>query len=106
MAGLWEFPGGKVEPGERPAITLARELSEELGVEIGVGDFEPFAIASHRYDDFQLLMPLMLCRRWPNMPHGKEGQALAWATGSELSNFPMPAADIPLVTELERLLAG
>jgi len=106
MAGLWEFPGGKVEPGERPAITLARELSEELGVEIGVGDFEPFAIVSHRYDEFQLFMPLMLCRRWPGTPHGKEGQALAWVKSSELSDYPMPAADLPLVAELQRLLAA
>ena len=105
MAGLWEFPGGKVEPGERPAITLARELSEELGVEIGVGDFEPFSIVSHRYDDFQLLMPLMLCRRWPGMPQGKEGQALAWTTASELIEFPMSDADVPLVADLRRLLA-
>jgi 8-oxo-dGTP diphosphatase len=105
MAGLWEFPGGKVEPGERPALTLARELSEELGLEIGVGEFEPFSIVCHRYEDFQLLMPLMLCRRWPGAPNGKEGQVLAWATGSELSEYLMPAADVPLVGELQRLLA-
>lgn len=106
MAGLWEFPGGKVEPGERPPLTLARELSEELGLEIGIRDFEPFSIVSHRYDEFQLLMPLMLCRRWPGEPHGREDQALAWASASTLSGFAMPAADVPLVADLERLLAA
>ncbi len=106
MAGLWEFPGGKVELGERPAITLARELSEELGVEISTNDFEPFSIVSHRYEAFQLVMPLMTCRQWAGEPHGKEGQALVWAKVRELKDYPMPAADRPLVSDLERLLAA
>lgn len=105
MAGLWEFPGGKVEPGERPRPALARELSEELGVEVALADLWPFTIASHRYDDFHLLMPLMLCRRWSGVPSAREGQDIAWATARALAAFPMPAADAPLVAELAPLLA-
>ncbi len=105
MAGLWEFPGGKVEPGERPRAALARELSEELGVEVMLADLWPFTIASHRYDDFHLLMPLMLCRRWSGVPRAREGQDIAWTTARALATFPMPAADAPLVAELAPLLA-
>ncbi len=105
MAGLWEFPGGKVEPGERPRAALARELSEELAVEASLSDLWPYAIASHAYADFQLLMPLLLCRRWSGDPHPREGQRIAWATAKALARFPMPAADAPLVEELSPLLA-
>lgn len=105
MAGLWEFPGGKIEPGERPRAALARELSEELAVEASLSDLWPYAIASHAYADFQLLMPLLLCRRWSGTPEPREGQSLAWATAKALARFPMPAADAPLVEELSPLLA-
>lgn len=105
MAGLWEFPGGKVERGERPAGALARELEEELSLYVALADFEPIAIASHRYDDFHLLMPLMMCRRWGGAAVGREGQALEWATVETLPNFAMPPADIPLVDELTALLS-
>ncbi len=105
MAGLWEFPGGKVEPGERPRAALARELSEELALEATLSDLWPFAMASHRYPKFQLLMPLLLCRRWSGAPQPREGQAIAWATANALARFPIPAADAPLVEELSPLLA-
>jgi 8-oxo-dGTP diphosphatase len=105
MAGLWEFPGGKVEAGERPRPALARELAEELAIEVALRDLWPFAIASHRYARFQLLMPLMLCRRWGGNPRAREGQSFAWVSGGALTNYPMPAADAPLVTALRPLLA-
>jgi 8-oxo-dGTP diphosphatase len=105
MAGLWEFPGGKIERGERPRAALARELSEELAVEASLGDLWPYAIASHAYAEVQLLMPLLLCRRWSGTPEPREGQSIAWATAKALARFPMPAADAPLVEELSPLLA-
>ncbi|HEX9648398.1 MAG TPA: bifunctional GNAT family N-acetyltransferase/(deoxy)nucleoside triphosphate pyrophosphohydrolase [Alphaproteobacteria bacterium] len=105
MAGLWEFPGGKVEPGERPRATLARELSEELSVEVAPSELVAFTAVCHRYDDFQLLMPLMVCRRWGGAPTPREGQEVAWTTARHLTNYPMPPADAPLVRELAPLLA-
>ena len=104
MAGLWEFPGGKIESGERPAGALARELAEELSVHVALADLEPFTIASHRYENFHLLMPLMTCRRWGGEPVGLEGQSLDWATMDTLADYAMPPADEPLVADLRRLL--
>ena len=105
MAGLWEFPGGKIEPGERPDGALARELAEELALHVALADFEPLSIASHHYDDFHLLMPLLMCRRWGGEPLAREGQTLAWATPATLAAYDMPPADIPLVGELVALLS-
>ena len=96
LAGLWEFPGGKVEPGETPEEALVRELYEELGIETWQSCLAPLTFASHRYDDFHLLMPLFACRRWQGTVQAKEGQALKWVRASELKNYPMPPADIPL----------
>jgi 8-oxo-dGTP diphosphatase len=104
MAGLWEFPGGKVEAGERPEQTVIREFSEELGVTIQEACLAPFAFASHGYDDFHLLMPVFVCRRWDGTPHPKEGQTLAWVHPREMKNYPMPPADVPLVAQLRDLL--
>ena len=100
MAGLWEFPGGKVETGETPEATLVRELKEELGIETKEACLAPITFASHAYEDFHLLMPLYACRRWSGTPRGREGQALKWVKAVELRGCPMPAADLPLVPTL------
>jgi 8-oxo-dGTP diphosphatase len=104
MAGLWEFPGGKVEPGETPEQALIRELHEELGVDVSQACLAPFAFASHGYGDFHLLMPLYLCRRWKHVPQPREGQSLAWVRPDRLSDYPMPEADRPLVPMLRDYL--
>jgi 8-oxo-dGTP diphosphatase len=100
MAGLWEFPGGKVEPNETPEAALVRELNEELGIETWDSCLAPLTFASHSYDDFHLLMPLFACRKWNGIVQPKEGQALKWVEANALSKYPMPAADIPLVSIL------
>ncbi|MCM2561930.1 8-oxo-dGTP diphosphatase MutT [Lutimaribacter sp. EGI FJ00015] len=97
MAGLWEFPGGKVEPGETPESALVRELHEELGIETWNSCLAPLTFASHGYDDFHLLMPLYACRKWDGIPQPKEGQSLSWAYSRELRDYPMPPADLPLI---------
>ena len=104
LAGLWEFPGGKVEPGERPEAALIRELSEELGIEVSEPCLAPFVFASHAYDSFHLLMPLYLCRRWNGVVAAREHDALAWVRPDRLSDYPMPPADEPLVAWLRDLL--
>jgi 8-oxo-dGTP diphosphatase len=105
MAGLWEFPGGKVEEHETPEQALVRELREELGIEVDIADLEPLAFASHTYDDFHLLMPLFDCLRWTGPLRARENQALAWVSAAELSNYAMPPADLPLIEPLRRALA-
>ena len=105
LAGLWEFPGGKVEPGERPEAALIRELREELGIEVKEACLAPLTFASHAYDEFHLLMPLYVCRRWTGFVTAREGQGLKWAAASQLRNFPMPPADAPLIPALVELLA-
>jgi len=100
MAGLWEFPGGKVEPEETPEAALIRELHEELGIETWQSCLAPLTFASHRYDDFHLLMPLFACRKWDGIVQSKEQQALKWVAATDLANYPMPAADIPLIAIL------
>lgn len=97
MAGLWEFPGGKVEPGETPEAALIRELHEELGIDTWSSCLAPLTFASHSYDDFHLLMPVFICRKWDGTPMSKEGQALKWVQPARLRDFPMPAADLPLI---------
>lgn len=104
LAGLWEFPGGKVEPGERPELTVIREMREELAVEIDEPCLAPFAFASHPYPEFHLLMPLFLCRKWRGQPEPLEAQALAWVRPRDMRSLPMPPADAPLVTLLMDLL--
>ena len=104
MAGLWEFPGGKVESGERPEETLIRELEEELGIVVKEACLAPLTFASHTYPEFHLLMPLYVCRRWDGMVTAKEGQALAWVRPNRLREYPMPPADVPLVAHLTTLL--
>jgi 8-oxo-dGTP diphosphatase len=104
MAGLWEFPGGKVEPGERPEQSLIRELREELGIVVKEGCLAPLTFASHLYPDFYLLMPLYVCRRWEGIVEAREQQALKWLRLNELRNYPMPPADEPLISHLTTLL--
>ncbi|MEX2520200.1 MAG: 8-oxo-dGTP diphosphatase MutT [Paracoccaceae bacterium] len=100
MAGLWEFPGGKIEPGETPEEALIRELQEELGVDTWASCLAPLTFASHAYPDFHLLMPLFACRKWQGTPMAKEGQRLKWARVDALRDYPMPPADLPLVAIL------
>jgi 8-oxo-dGTP diphosphatase len=104
MAGLWEFPGGKLREGETPEAALVRELAEEVGVDISAACLAPFAFASHRYPEFHLLMPLFLCRRWKGIPVPREGQRLAWVRPLGMSAYPMPPADLPLVAMLRDYL--
>jgi 8-oxo-dGTP diphosphatase len=104
MAGLWEFPGGKVEAGERPEETLIRELREELGIDVKEACLAPLTFASHVYDDFHLLMPLYICRRWDGTVAPQEGQKVTWVRANKLRDYEMPAADIPLIPHLTGLL--
>ena len=104
LAGLWEFPGGKVEPVETPEDTLIRELHEELGIDVAKACLAPLTFASHAYEDFHLLMPLYVCRRWEGRVQPLEGQALEWVRPVKLRSYPMPPADEPLVAVLRDLL--
>jgi 8-oxo-dGTP diphosphatase len=104
MAGLWEFPGGKVEAGERPEKSLIRELKEELGIVVNEECLAPLTFASHRYPEFQLLMPLYVCRRWEGIAAAREGQKLKWVRPNDLRNYSMPPADEPLIPHLINLL--
>ena len=104
MGGLWEFPGGKMEPGEAPESALIRELREELGIAVKEACLAPFTFASHAYTDFHLLMPLYLCRRWDGTPQPLEHQALKWVRPKDMASYPMPPADLPLLPMLRDLL--
>ena len=104
LAGLWEFPGGKLEPGERPEASLIRELHEEIGITVQEACLAPLTFASHAYDAFHLLMPLYICRRWEGQVIAREGQNIAWVRPNKLRDYPMPPADIPLIPHLIDLL--
>jgi 8-oxo-dGTP diphosphatase len=104
MAGLWEFPGGKIDPGESPEASLLRELNEELGIVVKEACLAPLCFASHRYQDFHLLMPLYVCRRWDGIVRAREAQRLAWVRPGALRDYPMPPADTPLIAHLTALL--
>ena len=97
MAGLWEFPGGKVEPGETPEACIIREMQEELGIDTHASCLAPLTFASHTYDDWHLLMPLFVCRKWEGLVQGREGQALKWVRVRDLTHYDMPPADLPLI---------
>ena len=105
MEGLWEFPGGKIEPGERPEDTLVRELGEELGIIVREDCLAPLTFASHAYEEFHLLMPLYVCRRWEGMVEAKEAQEIAWVRPPRLKDYPMPPADKPLIAHIVDLVA-
>ena len=104
LGGLWEFPGGKLDPGERPEAALIRELDEELGITVKEACLAPLTFASHAYEDFHLLMPLYVCRRWEGLAMPREGQELAWVRANKLRDYPMPPADLPLIPPLIELL--
>lgn len=104
LEGLWEFPGGKLEPGESPEACLIRELNEELGIDVVSACLSPFVFTSHVYESFHLLMPLYLCRRWTGVVQAREHEALAWVRPEKMGDYPMPPADIPLVAWLRDLL--
>ncbi|ACT58490.1 8-oxo-dGTP diphosphatase MutT [Hirschia baltica] len=106
LAGLWEFPGGKVEEGENPEAALVRELKEELGIKVDERDFLPFTFASHAYKDFHLLMPVYLCQTWEGEPEGCEGQDLAWVSVDELAKYPTPPADVRLMDDYRRWIGS
>ena len=104
MAGLWEFPGGKVNAGETPEVALISELAEELGIDVTASCLAPLTFASHSYPDFHLLMPLYVCRKWSGIPTAREGQRLTWVRPARLGDYPMPPADAPLIALLRDLL--
>ena len=104
LAGMWEFPGGKVQPGETPEVALIRELDEELGIGTHETCLAPFTFASYAYPEFHLLMPLYVCRKWEGIVTAREGQSLKWVRPAHLSDYPMPPADKPLVAMLRDLL--
>ena len=104
LGGLWEFPGGKVEAGERPEAALIRELKEELAIDVAESCLAPLTFVSHAHADFHLLMPLYVCRRWKGMVRGAEGQEIAWVRPMKLKDYPMPPADLPLIPHLIELL--
>ena len=104
LEDLWEFPGGKMDPSERPEDALIRELGEELGIKVMAACLAPLTFASHAYEDFHLLMPLYICRKWEGFVAAREGQALKWARPKQLRDYPMPPADAPLIPHLEDLL--